>query len=227
MLTLIFLESALELIPDEILKHPAVLKDAKRRKKQPNKILLDDSKHHSAMQSLNNRSKRGRPDIIHYCLLSVLDSRIREIDIYIHTINDEIVWINNKTRLPRNYNRFVGLMEDLFGRRLIKAGNEVLLEIKDITLEDLLNSLVIKNKNVVLLTENGDKDEKYLKNLIKKQDLVVCIGAFAHGNFSNKIIQLMENVNADFVSLSKQPLTSLYVTNRVVCLYENERIQAY
>ncbi|RLI74742.1 hypothetical protein DRO97_05220, partial [Archaeoglobales archaeon] len=58
-----------------------------------------------------------------------------------------------------------------------------------------------------------------------KEDIVVCIGAFAHGNFSERILQLMKDINADFVSFGKDPLTSLYVTNRVVCIYENERIQ--
>ncbi|RLI78781.1 16S rRNA methyltransferase [Archaeoglobales archaeon] len=225
MLTLIFLESALELVPDEISKHPIILKDAKRRRKQPNKILLDDSKHHIAMENLRNRSKRGRPDIIHYCLLSTLDSRIREIEIYVHTINDEILWINRRTRLPRNYNRFVGLMEDLFDKGIIRVKDQVLLEMKNITIEELIISLA-RDKKVALLTEDGDKDEKHFKNLIKN-DLVVCIGAFAHGEFSNKTVQLMKDVNADFVSLDKQPLTSLYVTNRVVCLYENARVQAY
>ncbi|MCD6493416.1 MAG: 16S rRNA methyltransferase [Archaeoglobaceae archaeon] len=224
MLTFVFLETALELIPKEISKHPAVVKDARRRKKNPSKIILDDSKHHPAMKKIKDRKKRGRPDIIHYCLLSLLDSKINEMEIFVHTVNNNIIWINRKTRLPRNYNRFVGLMEDLFDKRVIKAENEILMEIKDIPISSLISSF--SNKNIVLMIESGDKDEKHLRNLMK-EDPVICIGCFPHGNFSNDILQLMNDVNADFVSLGDKPLTSLYVTNRVVCLYENARVQTY
>ena len=224
MLRIIFLETSLELIPKEILEHPAVVKDAKRRKKHPTKILLDDSKHHSAMQKLKNRWKRGRPDIAHYCLLSLLDSKIDKMDIYIHTINNELIWINRKTRLPRNYNRFIGLMENLFEKKAIKAGDEILMEIKNCSISDLLFS----TDTVVLMTEHGNKNERDLKNLIRNdENLTVCIGGFPHGNFSEEVLQLMEKVGAKFVSLGNESLTSLYVTNRVICIYENERIQTY
>ncbi len=222
MLKLVFLDTSMELVPPNIAKHPAVVKDAKRRKKKPTKIVLDDSKHHSAMKNLPSREKRGRPDIIHQCLLSVLDSRASKfVDIYVHTIDDEIIWINNETRLPRNYNRFIGLMEDLFEKKEIKAGDKVLLKILDAELEDVLSDADF----VVVLTEKGDKDERFLREVLKaKENPAVCIGAFPHGDFEEDTIEVLEDFNAEFVSIAREPLTSLYITNRVICIYEDERV---
>lgn len=222
MLRLIFLETSLELVPPNIARHPAIVKDARRRKKKPTKMILDDSKHHAAMKDLDAREKRGRPDIIHQCLLSVLDSRASKfVDIYVHTLDDTIIWINNETRLPRNYNRFIGLMEALFEREEIKAGDKILLKILDAELEDLLREV----DAVVVLTEKGDRDEKFLRSILKtKGNPAVCIGAFPHGDFEEDTLEILNDFNAEFVAIAKEPLTSLYITNRVICIYEDERV---
>ncbi len=217
---IIFLESSLELVPPQIARHPAVVKDARRRKKKPTSIVLDDSKHHSAMRDLDEREKRGRPDIIHQCLLSVLDSRAsRFLEIYVHTIDDRIIWINNETRLPRNYNRFIGLMEDLFEKEEIKAGEKVLLKILDLELEDLVEDVDL----VIVLSERGEKGEEFLREAFGGESRVaICIGAFPHGDFDEDTIESLGEV--EFVSIADEPLTSLYITNRVICIYEDERV---
>ncbi len=222
MLRLIFLETSLELVPPNIARHPAIVKDARRRKKKPTKMILDDSKHHAAMKDLDAREKRGRPDIIHQCLLSVLDSRASKfVEIYVHTIDDTIIWINNETRLPRNYNRFIGLMEDLFEKEEIKAGEKVLLKILDAELEDLLEDV----EAVIVLTEKGDKNERFLREIVRAKDkLAICIGAFPHGDFEEDTLEILREFNAEFVAIAKEPLTSLYITNRVICIYEDERV---
>ena len=222
MLKLVFLETSLELVPLNIARHPAIVKDARRRKKKPTKIILDDSKHHAAMKDLDAREKRGRPDIIHQCLLSVLDSRAsRFVDVYVHTIDDTVIWINNETRLPRNYNRFIGLMEDLFEKRDIRANNKVLLKILDVELEDLFKDV----EAVVVLTEKGDKDERFLREVFRsKKRVAICIGAFPHGDFEEDTLEILKEFNTEFVAIAKEPLTSLYITNRVICIYEDERV---
>ena len=152
MLHLVFLESSIELIPPEIRNHPSVISDARKRKKNPSRIILDDSRHHAAMKKLFRAEKRGRPDIIHTCLLIALDSPLKNLSIYVHTFNGKIIWINRETRLPRNYNRFVGLMEDLFEKRRITSGEKTLLEITDLTLHELLDGLGCP---VVVMDERG------------------------------------------------------------------------
>lgn len=211
---IIFLEAAIELVPKEIQNHPSVKADARRRGKRVEQILLDDSKHHSAMKNLPFREKRGRADIIHQCLLLLLDSPVsNEFKIYIHTINNEIIKINPETRLPRNYNRFVGLLEDLFVKKRIVSKNSTLIEITSLSLRD-----IIEGKKVILMSEGGKK--KRFRDLLT-DDFVLCIGAFPHGNFFPETVKALKD--AEIISLGPQPYTSLYVTSRVLCEYERVR----
>ena len=201
MLRIVFVESSLETVPKSIAKHPAILSDAKRRKKKPTEMILDDSKHHTAMKDLDIREKRGRPDIIHQCLLLTLDSPIEDLEVYVHTINDVMIWINRRTRLPRNYNRFIGLMEDLFKKKEIKANGETLLKIIDSNLED-----VLKGFRVVVMSERGEKKE------VSLEGCAVCIGAFPHGDFDEKTMNVFRKVDAEFISVADRPVTALYTT---------------
>jgi rRNA small subunit pseudouridine methyltransferase Nep1 len=165
------------------------------------------------MRALKNAEKRGRPDVIHQSLLLLLDSPAsKDFEVFVHTINGEIIWVNSETRLPRNYNRFCGLMEDLFKKGTIKSGEKILLEITDLELRDVLG-----DREVVVLSENGVEDEGILIEAMRK-NFAVCIGAFPHGDFSNDVISEMKN--AKFVSLGKEAYTTLYVTSKFLCMYE-------
>jgi len=214
--TLILLDSSLERIPKEIINHPSVIKDAKKRGKNPEKILLDDSIHHSALKLLEDGKNRGRPDIAHFCLISALDSPVSDrIQIYIHTINGEVIWVNNRTRFSRNYNRFKGLIEDLFEKKVIKNG-EVLLEIVESDLDDLLSSL---GGDIILMSETGEKNVDFLKEQIMK-GAIVCIGGFPHGEFKSETLKTLKKYGFTSVSLGKSSYTSNYVVSRILCLME-------
>ena len=102
MLNLVFTEAALELVPREILRHPSVKRNAKRRKKLPEKTLLDRSLHHYAMDRLSNAEKRGRPDILHFCLLLTMGSplnRMGKLRVSINTLNDYFIDVNPYAKL--------------------------------------------------------------------------------------------------------------------------------
>uniref|UniRef100_A0A7C3UHT5 Ribosomal RNA small subunit methyltransferase Nep1 n=1 Tax=Geoglobus ahangari TaxID=113653 RepID=A0A7C3UHT5_9EURY len=210
MVRFVFIDSALETIPKVISSHPVILKEAKRRKKKPEEIILDDSKHYKAMRLLKDREKRGRPDIIHACLLALLDSQIKDLEIYIHTYDNKVIWINRETKIPRNYNRFVGLMEDLFKKKVITSNDRKLLEITDLGLEDVL-------KEKILVMKEGSR-------WIKPEDVAdcstICIGGFQHGDFSKQAYDVFKRKKAEFVGLGEKPLTSLYVTYKIVCMIE-------
>ncbi len=103
------------------------------------------------MKSLEFREKRGRPDIIHQCLLLLLDSPFRDFEVYVHTINGQLIWVNRETRLPRNYNRFVGLMEKLFLEKRIVAGEKTLMEIVEGSLRE-----AVQGREVLLFREKGE-----------------------------------------------------------------------
>ncbi len=218
--TFMFIEASIELIPEEIRNHPVILKDSKRRKKSPSEMLLDDSRHHTAMKIIKNREKRGRPDIIHMCLLSVFDSPFGEVsDVYVHTIDGKVIKFYRGLRLPRNYNRFVGLMEQLLKDGKIESVGDrkrILIEVLDDDLKSVLQSL--NPSQTLLLTEKGVMVNRFE---IDNSKIVILIGAFAHGDFDREVLDVVEPFNPVPVSLGNKSLTSLYVTNRVICLLEN------
>lgn len=203
----VFVEASIELIPKAIIDHPSIIADAKRRKKKPSEIILEDSKHHSAMKKLKDWEKRGRPDIIHSCLLLLLDSPF-DFEVYVQTINGDVIKFDRKVRIPRNYNRFLGLMEDLMKKRKVEVDGKVLIEILDKELEDIVD------EKTLVFHEKGERfDPCSLKNFS-----TVCIGAFPHGDFSEKTMSILKN--AKFVSLGKESYTSLYVTCKFLSAYE-------
>ncbi len=208
----VFLESSLETIPPEIASHEVVRRDARRRGKRAEEIILDDSRHHRAMDGLENREKRGRPDIVHHCLLALLDSSLKDVEIYVHTISGKVIRVNRRTRLPRNYNRFVGLMEDLFRKGRISGGGEVLLEIVDDGLDELID------QNAVVMHEGYGVEP--LLEAAESGDLTVCIGAFPHGDFDDMVWEIFREKGVRFAGFGDEPKTSLYVTYKTICILE-------
>ena len=187
MLTIILVESSLELIPSELSNHQSVLAYSKKFKKNISNTLLDNSWHFGAMKGLENEIKRGRPDIIHLTLLSICTSPAfyeNKLRVFVHTINNEIISINNNTRLPKSYHRFQGLMEKLFLTKKIESETEILMQIKNSSLSKLISE--IKPNQVVGLTTEGQKTT--LEKLIHQTEENSCIliGGFQKGHFNEE-----------------------------------------
>ena len=158
MLTIILVESSLELIPPELSHHQSVLAYSKKFKKTISNTLLDNSWHFGAMKGLKNEIKRGRPDIVHLTLLSICTSPAfyeNKIKLFVHTVNNEIISINNNTRLPKSYHRFQGLMEKLFLTKKIESETKILMEMENSSLSKLISK--IKPDEVIALTTEGQK----------------------------------------------------------------------
>jgi len=108
-------DSELELIPKRIASLPAIRRDAERRKKKAEELLLDSSLHHSAMKGLKEWERRGRPDIVHISLLIANESilnRENMLDMVVHTRNNEAIKIDPEMKVIKNYNRFKGLSHE-------------------------------------------------------------------------------------------------------------------
>jgi len=221
-LILILAESALELIPCEICKHPSVIKHASSKGKKVSEILLDRSYHHSAMLRLKDAEKRGRPDIVHFSLLEATSSPLYMkglMEIYVHTINDEVIKLGKSVRLPKAYFRFEGLMEKLFKERnIISPNNEVLLEMKNQSFKELISE--IKPSITMGLSRLGEKNnfEGVAKELSKYDKPTFVVGGFPRGHFSL-------NTSSNFDKLyfcHELPLEAHVVIARIV--YEFEKV---
>jgi len=124
MIHLVLVDSELELVPEPLWGHPAIVRRARLRKKKPNRLILDSSFDHSAIRVKypDEVDRRGRPDIVFHFLINALHSILNmegHLRVYVHTRNDELIYVDPRTRIPKAYHRFIGLMEALFNNRVV------------------------------------------------------------------------------------------------------------
>ncbi len=218
MLRLILAEAEIERVPESIASHPAVVKNAKKRGKRPGSVLLDANLHHSAMRGLPQWERRGRPDLVHAFLLLALDSIANqrgEMEILVHTRNDEIIRVSSETRLPKGYNRFCGLMESLFQNGVVPDRTSPLMEIEKMELSELLKNY--ETGGITLL--RPEREIKTLNEYMRETDLTehtFVIGGFAVGDFQTDF----SGVPHTEISISELLLKVWTVTSEVIVNYE-------
>ncbi len=191
---------------------------ASRVGKKPSEILLDISWHFAAMKGLENEIKRGRPDLIHFSLLEACSIPLyfeNKLNVFVHTINDKVIFVGKNVRLPKSYHRFSGLIEKLFLTGKIEENKERLLEIKEMEFGELIKK--INPKQTIGFSRDGEKNSCY--NLAQEvdQDACIVIGGFAKSHFSDKITKYCDKI----VSVDKSSLESHVVVARI--LYECEK----
>ncbi len=218
MLRLILAEAEIERVPESIAGHPAVVKNAKKRGKRPGSVLLNANLHHSAMRGLPQWERRGRPDIVHAFLLLALDSIANqrgEMEILVHTRNDEIIRVSSEIRLPKGYNRFCGLMESLFQNRVVPDHTSPLLEMEDMKLRELLENY--GDSGITLLRPGGEYKamSEYMRDIDLKEHTFV-IGGFAVGDFQTDFSVLSHHE----ISISDLLLKVWTATSEVIVNYE-------
>ena len=210
-------DSSIELMPLKLTNNEIIKKYAKKRGKQPSTVILDSSYHHKAMSKLPESKKRGRPDILHFCLQNLIGSPLirsnpESIEIYVHTINNEILKINPETRLPKNYNRFIGLMEQVFSKKVIKTNEKTLIELlENPSIEELIEDIPKENRLIFSSKGSLIKLPEYFIDYSKK-DLVLIIGAFPHSYFSENILRSSNKM----LSIYPQSIEAWVVLNRVI-----------
>ena len=212
---MILAESALELVPKELQNHNSVLAYSKKNGKKPSEVILDVSWHFAAMKGIKNEIKRGRPDLIHFCLLECCTIPLyfeKKIHVYVHTIDDKVIFVGDNVRLPKSYHRFIGLIEKLYSEGKIEQNGKKLLEIKDITFADLVDE--IDAKKIIGLSSKGQiRSYDKIAQSIEKDSCIV-VGGFSKGHFSDMILKKID----DLVSVDRNPLEAHVVISRL--LYE-------
>jgi rRNA small subunit pseudouridine methyltransferase Nep1 len=229
MLTVILLDCALELVPSEISSFKEIQKMASRKGKKPNEILLDQTYHGRAMTKLDNSDRRGRPDIVFHSLVTLLETPLCKeglLQVYIHLQDGRIIEMRPDVRLPRNYDRFVGLIEQLLILGRVPGEGESLLQISKLTLSSLLSKLKAGHSDVkvFLAIEGGEKTGiQGLRNLLPDNPsvpVIVGIGTFPHGDFSDEMKQLFDI----HLELDRDVMMAWHVCAEVLWIY-SERIE--
>jgi rRNA small subunit pseudouridine methyltransferase Nep1 len=75
--------------------------------------LMNCDDHVNIMKRHGKDPQKFRPDIVHQELMAVLDSPLNKagkVKVFMHTAKNVLVEINPKTRIPRTFKRFSGLM---------------------------------------------------------------------------------------------------------------------
>jgi rRNA small subunit pseudouridine methyltransferase Nep1 len=215
----ILAESALEPIPTEFKNHPKLQRYAKKQKKSPESIIFDKSIHSFLINDPKGYEKRGRPDLVHISLLSILGTplcKTGRLKLFVHTANDLIIQIDPNVRLPRNYTRFVGLMSQLFETGQVPPKGSSLLSIREMTLKELIEE--IKPKYTILFSETGKEIElmKFMSRAVEYNPLAIIVGGFPHGKFSKETYQCANEI----VAISDTTLDAHIVVSRVIYAYE-------
>ncbi len=188
LITIILFESALELIPEALRKHPLIRKKWHQNLKKKNRgILLDGAIHRPLVDSLEDQEKRGRPDIIHHSLLNVVYSPLFKegiIQVFIHTRNSLCIKIPSQWRVPVNYNRFCGLFSQLLLKQRVPLSGEPILTATHCTLSKLLRQF--EGSEIILcdIPSENKKESAIIKSLTNFSPLssgVFLIGGFQHG----------------------------------------------
>ena len=217
LLSVIIAESALELVPVELHRHHAVSRDAERRGTDASRIMLDRSIHHAAMRQLENEFKRGRPDLLYLTLLSVTGAPIYQdglAKIFVHTLDDTVLEIEERTRPPRSYSRFRNLLELALSERP-KAG---LIRVYSSTVRSLARE-TIHADSVVGLSILGKRVtlQDLATRVLGKKNPAVVIGGFPKGHFSPETLKTLD----ELVRIDNRPLDAHVVASRLI--YEVEK----
>jgi len=190
-LSLVLAESSIELVPNELVHHLAILKWAQRKRRDPHDLVLDQTYHHSAILRLGHRgSGRGRPDIPHFSLLLALGSPLNltgGLRCYVHTRDNNIIKVDSKTRLPRNTDRFTSLLEQLYQEKVVPPNGPPLLSIKPGHIGDLLDEI---SGRVIALTTRGHPKQmdEVASKLAEHDNPVLLVGGFPVGHFSRETL---------------------------------------
>jgi rRNA small subunit pseudouridine methyltransferase Nep1 len=220
MLNVLFVEAALEVVPRDISRHPAVVRNARRMGKKPEEVILDRSLHHRAMLALPEGEKRGRPDILHFCLLEALGSPLNKsgaLRLRSHTLNGYSIAFTPELRLPRDCVRFGSLMEQLFAEGSVPPGEtEPLMRLERRSLSEVKRE--VNPSRTFALTSHGtpEKLATLCSRLAEEANPLVFIGAYPHGAMRDETLAEADEA----VSIHPEALEAWVVTSRLVYEYE-------
>ena len=224
-LTIVIVESALQLVPKEIQSYTQIKQYAKRRQKNPDEVLLDRAFHHSAMQKLARKlgsgqvARMGRPDIVHGTLLQILETPLnweQQLRVLIHTQDEQVITINPKIRLPKNYVRFVGLMEQLLVQKRVPESGDALMRVERRDLKQILKELGSDYRlGFSILGKPG-----LMRNVTKKatafENPSAFIGGFPRGHFTENTRRFLDGIYC----VDREPLDAWVVAGRFVYDFE-------
>jgi rRNA small subunit pseudouridine methyltransferase Nep1 len=193
--------------------------------KEPEEVLLDRAFHHTAMQKLARKhfrtpvEKMGRPDIVHNTLLQILETPLnweKQLRVFVHTQDDHVISINPKIRLPKNYTRFIGLIEQLFAKKRVPEKGEPLMEIEKSTIQRLVHRAGTNNVLGFSMLGKPMLMRMAAEQASNLRDPLVFVGGFPRGHFTEKTTEVLTSM----FKVDREPLDAWVVAGRFVYDFE-------
>ena len=163
------------------------------------------------------RQKRGRPDIIHLALLAICSTPLyqeKKIKVFVHTINNQVITLGDQIRLPKSYHRFQGVIEKLFKEKKIELSDSKLIEMENMTFEELLNK--IKPEKVIGFPTEGKNSTFDESSKTITENSCIVIGGFQKGHFDEDTKNKFDQIER----LSENSLETHVVLSRLIYEYE-------
>lgn len=156
---------------------------------------------------------------MHLTLLEALGSPLNLagfLRVYVHTYDDHVLFVDPRVRLPRNYNRFLGLMEQLFQTGKIPPKGKPLLKLGKLSFRKLV--VEVRPTLLVALTREGrpKTPREVAEELSTSPRPAVVVGGFPHGHFSKAVLE-----SADWTAcIDPQGLEAWVAASRIISAYE-------
>lgn len=185
--------------------------------------LLDLSVNQKKLKHMPFGHKRGRPDIIHSSLLSMVYSPLfksEKIEIIIHTREDKVIEIPNSWRAPVNYNRFCGLFSQLLQRGRVPIKGEPILVLREGSIKSLLDEF--PDAKIILCDEKSKNKSDNLVDLINtNKKIIFLIGGYQKGEPETiDIEELLQNEIVDSLNLYDESVPAWVICGKIVYLAE-------
>jgi len=183
--------------------------------------LLNCDDHVGLMKKYNKDPAQYRPDIAHQEMMAILDSPLNKagkIKLYVRTTKNVLIEVNPKTRIPRTFKRFSGLIVQLLHRLKIRStdGNEMLLRV----VKNPISRHIPAGAVCYGMSHTGvlHNPAHWATSLPSDRPVVLVFGAMASGSIDPADHPYMQK---EMVSVSEYPLSGVVAINRVLGAVEN------
>lgn len=216
-LRILIANAQLELVPPEICGHPSIRRMSQFLGKKGATFILDQNQHRPAMKGIEDEAIRGRPDLLHYTLLNILEgpmAREGRVEVAVHTREGHFLRFRKDTRLPRGESRFHGVMSRVLRLGASQDKDPLVWVESTCGAKKALESFA---KGPVIRLDAGGKalDPMTLAKQSNHGELTIVIGGFAHGGFPQEWIDLVPTT----ASLYGEELNAWTVAAEVVAGY--------
>ena len=187
-------------------------------------VLLNCDDHANFLRKHKKDPAEARPDILHQCMLILLDSPLNKaglLRLYVRTERGVLIEVSPSIRIPRTFRRFSGLMAQLLFKLSIRASNGPTKLLK--VIKNPVTDHLPPNARIYLLSVTGDLTN--MADFVSKElpksasgKLEPCVfvaGAMAHGK-----------VEPDYdvdrcLAISEYPLSGAAALGRLCAAFEN------